>query len=147
MTAAADVITRVLDAFPSAAVDLDNLGWYEGLLAGELRLAKCGDCAEFHHPHGPICPRCHSALITWEAVAGAGSIDLATLVYHGPEAAGVDYEAGHPIVSVRLDGAPHVRITASMVDFDPTQIQRGQRVDGVVQPRGGVPTLVFRPVT
>ena len=145
MTPDADAVANVLGAFPSVSIDLDNLSWYEGLLAGELRLAMCEECGELHHPHGPICPQCHSGDVTFAVVSGLGSVDLFTVVHVGPDVDGVDYTAGHAIVSVRLDGAPDVRITATMVGCEAHEIRRGLRVDSEVRLRGGVPTLVFRP--
>ncbi len=51
------MITEVLDAFPGAPVDRDNLSWYQGLLAGELHVNRCRECETWHHPPPALAAR------------------------------------------------------------------------------------------
>lgn len=46
---------------------------------------------------------------------------------------GIDYEAGHTLVSIRLDEAPGVRLTAPM-----------EAASGDIVDRGGIPTPAER---
>lgn len=138
-------LTEILEAFPSAPIDLDNIGWYGGLMAGELRINRCEDCVTWHHPPGPVCPRCWSDNVVAITVSGRGTVDLVTVLHTGPVVEGIDYEMGHALVAVSLDGVPGVRVTAPMVDCDMADICRGLGVESAVVERAGVPTLVFRP--
>ena len=118
---------------------------------------RCGPCGTPHHPPGPRCPRCWSTEVTAEATAGEGTVELATVLHVGPAVDGIDYELGHTLVSVVLDGVAGVRVTAPIVGaaFDEVSttgragrvgigtVLGGRRVRHGVVERGGVPTLVF----
>lgn len=140
-------IIEILEAFPAAAIDLDNLAWYEGLLVGEVRITRCMSCSQWHHPPGPQCSGCWSTDLDAATVSGRGVVDLVTVLHTGPATEGIDYDVGHTLVSVSVDDVPGVRITAPLVDGESTQVRRGLRVVCDVIRRGGVPTLVFRPAS
>lgn len=150
---AVDAIAATLAAFPRAPIDRDNLAWYEGLRVGELRIVRCRDCGVWHHPPGPRCPRCWSSDVAAVAVAGEGTVELATVLHVGPAVDGIDYRLGHPLVSVALDGVPGVRVTAPFLGTDaddagdvPGAVLAGRRVRHTVVTRDGTPTLVFAPI-
>lgn len=142
----ADRHSDVLAAFPDAMIDADSFAWFDGLLHDEVRINRCRDCRTWHNPPGPLCPSCLSAALDAVAVSGAATVDLATILHTGPPGDGIDYVAGHPVVSVCFDEVPGVRVTAALVGCVPAQIQRGLRVEPAVVTRAGVPTLVFRPL-
>jgi uncharacterized OB-fold protein len=138
------MITEVLDAFPGAPVDRDNLSWYQGLLAGELHVNRCRECETWHHPPGPRCPHCWSGAVISEMIGGRGTVELRTVLHVGPAAPGIDYEAGHTLVSIRLDEAPGVRLTAPMEAASGEIVDLGSRVELRVVDRGGIPTPAAR---
>lgn len=147
VTPSSTALDETLAAFPRAAIDHDTLSWYEGLRAGELRINHCRRCGAWHNPPGPRCPGCWSGDVVAETVDGTGVVELVTVLHVGPAVDGIDYERGHPLVSVALDGVPGVRVTAPMIGVAPEAIQPDMRVEYDVVERNGTPTLVFRPTT
>jgi uncharacterized OB-fold protein len=54
---------QVLERIQDEVVDRDNVDFYRGLLQRELRLCRCGDCGEWHHPPRAFCPECPWVLV------------------------------------------------------------------------------------
>jgi hypothetical protein len=134
---------EVLAAWPTAAIDEDNVAHYRGRLQQRLLINRCGSCGHWHHPPRPRCPECWSDQVAATEVSGAGVVELSTVLHVGAPHEDIDYETGYRLVAVRLDDAPEVRFTASLhawpVERDPT----GRRVGLGWARRGGAPLPVF----
>lgn len=137
---------QVLDRYPVAPIDRDNVDLYRGYLERELRLNRCDECGMWRHPPRPICPCCWSGRIVPTPVSGRGVVHLMTVLHVGPPAPGIDYREGHPVVTVQLEEAADLRFSASLVDASRKQRCIGMPVDLTWVDRGGAPVPAFRPV-
>ena len=118
----------LLDAFPGVRIDFDNAAHHRGLLEQRLLVNRCDDCAAFHHPPRPVCPRCWSRSVTPTEVTGDGTIALLTILRQGPPQAGVDYTDGHALVAVELDEQPGLRIAGTVAGTPAAGLAVGDRV-------------------
>ncbi len=131
---------ELYERYPNASIDHDNRHLYEGFLAGELRINRCGACATWHHPPRAICPSCWSQDVGAQAVSGSGTVALSTVLRHGHPEPGVAFP--HPVVAVDLDDAPGVRYTAT-VRGGTELVPVGTRVVLDWEERAGAPVPIF----
>jgi uncharacterized OB-fold protein len=110
---------------PLPKLNADNRAFWTGGKAGQLLIAKCGDCGSFVHPPRPVCRICLSENVAPEAVAGTGVVDTFT----------VNHQAWYPglevpfvIARVALDSAPGVYLTTNIVGCPPDSVEIGDRV-------------------
>ena len=135
---------ELLERYRGVAIDHVNKHFYRGLLAHELRLARCDDCGWWHHRPKPICPRCWSKRVVATPVSGRGTIHLAIFLHQGPPADGVDYEAGpHPVVTVELEEQVGLRFTSTVVGSSNDAIVIGAPVELCWIERDGRPFPAF----
>ncbi|HVW44865.1 MAG TPA: zinc ribbon domain-containing protein [Amycolatopsis sp.] len=127
------------------AEDGSDTPHWEGLREGELRIPRCDDCAEWIWPKRPICPRCHSFKVSWQAVEPAGRVFSWTRTWQpfAPEF------SGHlPFVTV-LAELPHAggkRLLGVLLDADGVDPRAGEPVTAEFEaaPDGGWPVLRWR---
>jgi Rubredoxin-like zinc ribbon domain (DUF35_N) len=62
------------EGFLMPAVDEEGGFFWEGTLAGELRIQACESCGKLRHPPRPMCPSCRSTARGWRRVGGKGTI-------------------------------------------------------------------------
>jgi uncharacterized OB-fold protein len=136
---------QVLARFPNEGIDQDNVAFYRGLLAGELRINRCGDCGEWHMPHRAVCPRCWSGNVIATKVSGRGTVHLLTFLHLGAPAPGVDYAKGHPVATVELAEQQGLRFTAALVNCERREMQIGLPVELSFIERDGCPVPAFQP--
>lgn len=55
--------------------------YWSYVAAGELRLQRCTDCAEYRYPPAPVCPQCLGDVHEWVPLSGAATL-LAWTVFH-----------------------------------------------------------------
>ena len=136
----------LVERFPYAQIDHDNKHLFRGWLGERLLIHRCDECAHFHHPPKPICPRCWSASLTPTRVSGRGGVHLTILLHQGPPAPGVDYaKAPHPVVTVELEEQEGLRFTSTVVDCALEDVRIGLPVELAWIDRSGAPFPVFRP--
>lgn len=112
-------------------VELDGEHW-AGLRVGELRIQRCGDCAEWTWAPLPICPRCHSLNRTWEAVEPVGTVYSWTRTWQNfsPETAG---HLPYVVVLVELTHAGGRRVLGILADSDGRDVKIGTPVHGRIE--------------
>jgi len=138
----ADLVER----FAAVPVDQDTKDFYRGWLDHELRIDRCADCGRWQHPPRPMCPACWSWNVVPTPVSGRGTVHLLIRLHQGPPLEGVDYAASpHPVAVVELDEQPGLRITSTVVNCDPREIEIGMPVELTWIDRDGVPFPAFRP--
>jgi len=138
----------LVERFPYARIDHDNKYMYRGWLDKRLLVNRCEDCAVFHHPPKPVCPRCWSSALRPTEVSGRGIVHLTILLHQGPPAPGVDYAKGpHPVVTVELDEQAGLRFTSTVVECPLEEVRIGLPVELDWVDRFGSPFPVFRPST
>jgi uncharacterized OB-fold protein len=110
-----------------------------------LEVQRCARCSAWIHFPEPICPRCGSADLRFEAVSGLGQVETFTVI-HRAFAAEVAAEVPYAVGFVALDDQPGLRLFADIVDVDPGEVRIGMPVQVTFTHRhhwGLVPS--FRP--
>jgi uncharacterized OB-fold protein len=89
---------------------------------GELKFLRCQVCGYYNHPPTPLCPKCHSKNLQWEAVSGDATVVTYSVNYQawmpGPE---LPYVVG----IVELPEQEGLRLTTNIVGCDPETVTVG----------------------
>jgi len=137
---------QVLARFPKERIDQDNVGYYRGLLEGELRINRCQECGEWHMPHRAVCPRCWSEHVVATKVSGRGTVHLLIFLHVGAPVPGVDYAVGHPVATIELPEQAGLRFTTTLVNCERPEMRIGLPVELTLIVRNGQPVPAFQPV-
>ena len=103
--------------------------YWDGLLAGELRLQKCTGCNRWHWPAVWRCSDCGSWEHAWQGVEPSGKVYSWTRTWHafgGLEGITKPFV----IAVVELAAAGGARLTGIM--DDPGKVEIGQSVSGMI---------------
>ncbi len=92
-------------------VNRDTAFFWEGTLAGELRVPQCGACGALRFPPGPACTQCDAFDRTYVVAAGTGTV-FSYVVHRHPPVPGKEL----PIVIALIDLAEGVRMVGEVVD-------------------------------
>jgi uncharacterized OB-fold protein len=122
--------------------DLNRFFWTSGA-DGRLRIQRCGDCALWLHPPGPVCPRCLSRQLAPQEVSGLATVEAVT-VNHQTWTPGM--EVPYVIARVSLLEDPAVRLTTRIVGTAPEAVAIGQPVKVLFERREDVFLPFFEPV-
>jgi uncharacterized OB-fold protein len=98
--------------------------FWEGCIAGELRLQYCRSCARYQFYPRIICSHCGAGEPEWRAASGAGHIASFSVVRRGISRA---YPAPYVVALIDLDEGP--RMMSSIVDASPESVTVGAAVD------------------
>ena len=109
-------------------VDEGNRGFWESLKKHVLSIQRCQNCGFRAHPPRPMCPRCLSSDMGWEAVTGRGVVHTwVTFVYDRAGYPGI--KCPYAVCVVELQEG--VRILSNIVEMDPADIYIGMPVEAV----------------
>jgi uncharacterized OB-fold protein len=111
---------ELVEQLPGVAIDRDSLPYFEGLLNHTLLINRCSACRHWHHPPGPVCPRCWTGSIEPTEPSGVGTIQA--LVRLRPDVDG----ATRTLIVVELPEQPALRVTATLAPGSAAEI--GDRV-------------------
>lgn len=107
-------------------IDDTNRAFWDGAAAGELRFQRCLACGHLRYPIAPVCPRCLSAVASWDAVSGRGEV-LTYIVferaYHPSRAEAVPYA----VALVQTAEGP--RVFADLAPGDEVDVTVGAPVE------------------
>ena len=125
---------------PLPFIDELTAPFWEGTLAGELRMQACAACGRMRFPPRPMCPWCRSLEWTWPVVSGLGTV-WSFVVPHPPLLPAFQPVAPYNVVVVALDEDPMLRLVGNLVaspdgpinEIDPATIGIGERVRVVFQ--------------
>ena len=120
--------------------DDEGRPFWEGTLAGELRMQACSGCGRLRFPPRPMCPWCRSVESTWKTMSGRGTV-WSFVVPHPPLLPAYAELAPYNVVVVALDEEPTIRLVGNLVEsedgeineIDPATIEIGQPVRAVFQ--------------
>ena len=87
-----------------------NAPFWDGLVQGEVRLQKCGQCGVHQYPAESFCYECGAQDMSWVAVAGEGEVYSFIVVhqqYHKAFKAFMPYT----VVIVQMDEGPRMLST------------------------------------
>ena len=126
-----DTPPRTVDTGPSE--DGLDIGHWDGLRAGELRIPRCDACENWVWPVRPICPACHGFALSWTSVELTGVVFSWARTWQPfvPEF------SGHlPFVTVvaELPQAGDRRLLGVLLDADGVDPEIGQAVRGEIEP-------------
>lgn len=124
-----------MDGLLLPVVDDASRPFWDGTLAGELRIQACGTCGRLRFPPRPMCPHCQSAESSWKAMAGTGTI-YSFVVAHPPLLPAYAEVAPYNVVLVALDEDPTLRLVGNVVadadaainSVDPAALEIGAAV-------------------
>ena len=119
-------------------VDEVSQPFWDGALAGELRVQRCGGCDRLRFPPRPMCPWCQSTDAGWNAMSGRGTI-YSFVVAHPPLLPAFAAVAPYNVALVALDEDPTIRMVGNVVaaagdpinSIDPATLQIGDPVQAV----------------
>ena len=95
-------------------VDEYSQPFWDGALAGELRIQACGGCGRLRFPPRPMCPVCQSVEQTWKTMSGLGTI-YSFVVPHPPLLPAYAALAPYNVALVELVEDPLLRLVGNVV--------------------------------
>ncbi|MGW5518267.1 Zn-ribbon domain-containing OB-fold protein [Nocardia africana] len=110
---------------------LDRPYW-DGLVAGELRLQHCGHCGEWIWGPQWICASCHSFDPDWEQVEPVGTV-YSWARSHYPFITELADRVPYVTVLVELPGAGNRRVLGLLVDEETDSVRVGDPVVGRIE--------------
>lgn len=101
-----------------------NQPYWDGCLAGQLKLQHCTACRTYRFPESPICPQCLGERFTWQSVSGRGRL-WSWIVMHQRYFDAFEEEIPYVIAFVKLDEGPYM--ISTLVDT-PEKLQCDMKV-------------------
>jgi uncharacterized OB-fold protein len=116
-----DVVDKTIRQRPVVGKDTEY--FWSGLLAGELRIQRCVQCAALRHPASPVCDECLSLEWDWVVAAGWGRVH-SFVVHRHPPSPGFEL----PITLVLVDLVEGVRMVGQLLEQAGTEVTIGDQV-------------------
>jgi len=117
--------------------------FWDATAQGRIDLARCDNCGFIAYYPRSICPDCQSTDLTWQTMAGSGSVYSFTVTRAGGGRAWKEH-LPFVVAYVQLDEGP-IMLT-NIVDCDPDSVEIGMAVTAVFDDTGEGTALVrFRP--
>ncbi len=110
---------------------------------GVLQFLRCGDCRNYIHPPGPVCPQCLSRNLAPETVSGRGTVETFSVNYQQ----WIPGSDPYIIAWVSIPEQSSVRLTTNLVDVEPDDVSIGMEVEVVFEQNDDVYIPLFRPVS
>ena len=104
-------------------VNRDSQFFWDGTVAGELRIQQCNACGALRFPPGPACQSCDAYDRGHVVAAGTGTV-FSYVVHRHPPVPGKDL----PIVIALIDLDEGVRMVGEVLDVSPEEIAIGMRL-------------------
>ncbi len=136
MTAATEV------PWGPAADGLDQPYW-DGLVAGELRLQRCSECQTWIWGPQSICPECYSLDLAWESTEPVGTVYTWNRSFY-PFVAELTDRLPYTTVLVELPNAGNRRVYGILIDDDENPPRIGDEVAGFFEHVEGEPWPLLR---
>ena len=102
-------------------INQDTAFFWDGALAGELRIQRCAGCGALRHPPGPMCPACGTPGDGGYVVAAGTGEVFSYVVHHHPPVPGKKL----PLVVALVQLPEGVRIVGEMPGVDPGRVRVG----------------------
>ena len=115
--------------------------FWDGTLAGELRLQRCRACGDAYFPPQPWCPHCASDEVEVFRASGRGTL-YSYVVNHRPAPG---FEAPYVLAVVELEEGPRLLTNLVGVEPDPAALPLDLRVEVTFAPVGEAALPMFRP--
>lgn len=136
----AQIRTTTDDGFLLPLRDEDSAPFWEGALAGELRMQRCEGCGRLRFPPRPMCPWCRSMDSEWQVMSGRGTV-WSFVVAHPPLLPAYAALAPYNVIVVALEEDRTLRMVGNLIaseagpinEIDPGTIEIGEPVRVVFQ--------------
>jgi uncharacterized OB-fold protein len=115
--------------------------FWDGTLAGELRLQRCEACDHVYFPPRPFCPECASRSVRVFRASGRGTL-YSYVIHHRPAPG---FEAPYAIAIVALDEGPRLMTNLVDVEQTPEALLLDMPLEVTFQRVGEVALPLFRP--
>jgi uncharacterized OB-fold protein len=109
---------------PRPGINLDNLPFWDGARAHELRVQRCGSCGAAQFPPLPVCGECTSDALEWVPCSGRGVLYSYAIPHH-PQAPGFDY----PVIVALVELEEGARLVSNLVDIERDELRVGMAVE------------------
>lgn len=116
--------------------------FWEGTVAGELRIQQCNGCGRFYFYPRPFCRYCTSTDVEWRTVSGAARL-ISYVVNHRPLPP-ADPDVPIIIALVELAEGPRLLTNIVGVEPDPERLPLDSPLTVDFKPRGEQVLPVFR---
>ena len=117
--------------------------FWDGTLAGELRLQRCEQCAHVYFPPRPFCPQCAARKVSWFKASGKAKL-FSYVIHHRPAPG---FTAPYSIAVVELAEGPRMMTNIVGCPQTPEALQLDMPVEVTFEKLSDKIALpLFRPV-
>jgi hypothetical protein len=106
-------------------LNAENEAFWRGGAVGELRIFRCRDCAHWHHPPTPLCPKCGGLNVGPEPMSGRGRVASFTVNHQRWDP---QLEVPFVIAIVELAEQPGLQFLTNIVGCAPEDVVIGMQV-------------------
>ena len=121
---------------PYPEPDGETQPFWDGVVAGRLRLQRCRACARHVFYPRSVCPHCMAAELEWVDASGRGAVHAFTVVHRAPP--GFADDAPYVVALVELEEGP--RMLARLLEIAPADAEIGMSVEVAIE---GDPPLPY----
>ena len=136
-------LTAATPGRPLPLLTQENEFFWTSGADGTLRFQECQACKALIHPPAPVCRYCRSRDIGIRAVSGKAILAGFTL---NQRFSLPGMPAPYVVAQVAISEDPRVRLTTTIVEADPEQLELGQQVEAVFEHLEDVWLPLFRPI-
>jgi len=104
---------------PLPRPNADNMPFWDGCKAHQLRFQKCSVCGYVRWPASILCPQCHSFDTQWIVASGQGKVYTFVVFHHVYHTAFED-EIPYVTAVIKLEEGPH--LLSNIIDCDPNEV-------------------------
>ena len=115
--------------------------FWDGTVAGELRLQRCKDCGEIYFPPRPLCPACSSRNVEVFTASGKATL-LSYVINHRPHPS---FDSPYAIALVRLEEGPTMMSNIVGCEQTPEALVLDMPLIVTFEENGDIAIPLFRP--
>ena len=115
--------------------------FWDGTMAGELRLQRCKDCGEIYFPPRPLCPACSSRNVEVFTASGKATL-LSYVINQRPHPS---FDAPYAIALVRLEEGPTMMSNIVGCEQTPEALVLDMPLIVTFEENGDIAIPLFRP--
>ncbi len=115
--------------------------FWDGTMAGELRLQRCKDCGEIYFPPRPLCPACSSRNVEVFTASGKATL-LSYVINQRPHPS---FDSPYAIALVRLEEGPTMMSNIVGCEQTPEALVLDMPLIVTFEENGDIAIPLFRP--
>ena len=115
--------------------------FWDGTMAGELRLQRCKDCGEIYFPPRPLCPACSSRNVEVFTASGKATL-LSYVINQRPHPS---FDAPYAIALVQLEEGPTMMSNIVGCEQTPEALVLDMPLIVTFEENGDIAIPLFRP--